>query len=187
MGRPKALLPLGGRSFLRRAVEALRGGGCDPVLVVLRAGAHEEAQEAESAGGPPILNPDPDSQQIDSLRLALAALPGGVSAAVVLPVDHPLVTAETVRALVRAFGAGGPRIVRAAYAGRPGHPTLFARDLFPELLSAGLPDGARSVIAAHAGGIVDVAVADAGVAWNVDTPADHERALAFIERQQARP
>ena len=37
MGRAKGLLDAGGVSFLRRCVESLRGGGCDPVVVVVNA------------------------------------------------------------------------------------------------------------------------------------------------------
>ena len=38
-GRPKQLLRLGERSFIRRVADAAHTGGCDPVIVVLGAEA----------------------------------------------------------------------------------------------------------------------------------------------------
>ncbi|MDT7694015.1 MAG: hypothetical protein QOI75_3382, partial [Pseudonocardiales bacterium] len=44
MGRPKALVELAGRPLLLRALDALRGGGCTPLVVVLGAAADQVAE-----------------------------------------------------------------------------------------------------------------------------------------------
>jgi molybdenum cofactor cytidylyltransferase len=58
---------------------------------------------------------------------------------------------------------------------RHGHPVLFARSLWPELFADPLPDGARSVIHAHAHERASVPMAP--LPEDVDTPEDYRRLL----------
>lgn len=169
MGEPKPFLRLGGFTFLERAVRALRDGGCDPVWVVA---ADERVAEAAAALGARVaLNPEPDSEQLHSLRIGLRTLPADAEAAAVLPVDIP--EADAVRAVVDAFRATRAPVVVPAREGKHGHPVLFARATWPELLGAELPDGARTVVHAHAHDRVEVPVA--ALPNDVDTPDDLRR------------
>ena len=179
MGRPKAFLQLGGRSFLERAVAALRDGGCDPVVVVAGPpgdpAADEIALAATRLGATVTRNADEESPQVASLRAGLAALGEGVEAAVVTPVDVPRVDAETVRALAAAFAASGPPVAQPFDGVRHGHPVLFARAVWPALMADPLPEGARTVIHAHAAARAEVRVR--ALPADVDTPEDYRRLL----------
>jgi len=177
MGSSKALLEIEGRTFLERAIDILAGGGCEPVVVVLPDGvsAGRAGELARAGGAETVENPLAEAEQIDSLRVGLAALPEDVDGAVVLPVDHPLAGAETVRALVGAFAASGAPIVRPVYRDRPGHPVLFARAIWGELADPSLDRGARDVVHRHAGEIRDVPLDDRGIGVDVDTPDDYRR------------
>ncbi len=186
MGRSKAALELGGRSFLERCVELLRKGGCRSIVVVVSdpaivgaTAAAEAAGAADPAGLRDVVfvrNPDPASEQIASIRIGLDALPADAAGAAILPVDAPSVRPDTVRALLEAFGRGGAAvlIVRPVHGEQPGHPTIFARALFPELSGPDLPQGAETVIEQHAAARLDVPVDDPGVAANVNTPDDYQ-------------
>jgi len=178
MGRSKALLAIAGETFVERAVWVLREGGCGSVVVVVSTD-EELARRAERAGGRVVVNPAADAEPIDSLRLGLDALQAGDDAAAVLPVDHPLVRPATVAALLAAYRATRAPIVRPVHRGSPGHPTLFARSLFPSLRSPGLPEGARSVVDANLDRIVEVPVDDPGAAVDIDTPDAYRR---LVER-----
>lgn len=174
MGRPKALLELEGGTFLARCIRTLRNGGCAPVVVVVGAAAGDVAEEAEGAGAVVVVNERGDSEQVDSLRLGLAALPDSAGAAVVLPVDHPLVRAATVAALVDAWHVRPEAIVRPGHQGTPGHPTLFPRHVWASL-SGELPRGARSLVEDREHPTEEVAVDDMGVVVDVDTPESYAR------------
>src|SRR5690606_26926732 len=100
-----------------------------------------------------VLNEDPGSEQHDSLRLGLAALPEDSAGVAVLPVDFPLVRAETVERLIEVFRSSSTLIARPVHGRQPGHPTIFSRTLYGELSRIGLPEGARTVIAHHQGSI----------------------------------
>jgi nicotine blue oxidoreductase len=181
MGEPKAFLQLGGSTFLERAVAALRDGGCGAVFVVAGDPGDETAraiaEAARGLGAQVTVNPDSGSEQVDSLRAGLRALNGDVAAAVVLPVDVPGASAETVRAVIEAFERGDPHppIVQPWDGTRHGHPVLFARRTWPALLADLLPDGARTVI--HAFAAERIAVHVPRLAADVDTPEDYRRLL----------
>lgn len=176
MGRRKAMLKVDGESFLDRAIRVLREGGCEDIVVVLGADEPElpdlatgsGVRAARGGGGP---------EQIDSLRAGLRALPATADAAVVIPVDHPLIEPVTVTAVIETFEDCGAPVVRVSYEGRHGHPVLFAATVFDELLSDELPDGARTVVRSHAHDLIDVEVDDPGVLVDIDTPEDYREHL----------
>lgn len=170
MGRPKGLLPVGGESFLKRTVGALRTGGCAPVLVVVAEGAHGLAGEAEAAGAQVLVNPDPGEGPITSLRLALSTLGDSVPGFAYLPVDHPMVRGDTVSRLLDEARAAGAPLTVPMYQGKRGHPAIFGAALFPELLDASLEGGARTVVHRHLRDALKLEVDDPGVLVDIDTP-----------------
>jgi molybdenum cofactor cytidylyltransferase len=186
MGESKALLTIDDTTFLERAIETLLAGGCDPVVVVVPSGeeGRRMAELAEERGSTAVENPEAGSEQVDSLRLGLGAIEsrGGAgrprcAAAVILPVDMPLVRPATVSALIAAFRARRAPIVRPVQGGRPGHPVLFARSLWDDLSAPGLAEGARDVLHSRREQIEGVPLNDDGVGVDIDTPQDYARAL----------
>jgi CTP:molybdopterin cytidylyltransferase MocA len=182
MGAPKPLLAVDEQeSFLEHVISALRDGGCDDVYVVVGpehdAAAREIGEAVWDAGAHRLINPLADTQQVDSLRVAIRSLPPQAEALIETPVDFPRIQAATVRKLIDAFEHSHAPVVVPTYQGRHGHPTLFARSLWPELLADPLPEGARTVVHAHRGDLLEVRVEDAGVLLDVDTPEDYTRLM----------
>jgi CTP:molybdopterin cytidylyltransferase MocA len=177
MGEPKAMLSAGDDTFLRNAVHALRDGGCAYVVVVTGRlddeTARRIAEDAAELDAGIAVNPAAESQQVDSLRIGLAALPPRAEAAVVAPVDVPDVSGALVRAVVDAYRRTGAPIALPARDGRHGHPVLFDRRVFDELARPDLPRGARTVIHAHTAELAEVPVDALPV--DVDTPDDYRR------------
>ena len=184
MGTPKASLCFGARTFLAHAIAALEDGGVGDVVVV--AGEAAATVRAALPAGrtiPLLRNPAPDRGQLSSLKIALqhvcATIPDA-GAVVMALVDHPAVRAGTVAALLAA--AGEAAIVVPTYGGRRGHPVLFARTVWQELLDAPDELGARAVVHADVGRVRLVPVDDAGILVDVDTPEDFRELLARAVR-----
>jgi len=55
--------------------------------------------------------------------------------------DHPMVRADTFAAVIDGYRRSGGRIAIARYQGRRGHPVLFDRKLFAEILDAPEDEG----------------------------------------------
>jgi CTP:molybdopterin cytidylyltransferase MocA len=175
MGRPKPLLEADGTTFLERAIKLLRTAGCTYVVAVVNDGDDWITRVADTAGAAVVINDQPDSEQIDSLRLAIANLPDGYEAVVVMPVDFPRVQQQTVNALLQDFSRQPSAVLNPAHKGRAGHPVIFSRDVVAELLRPDLPDGARSVIERHSREARTLEVEDPGVLIDIDTPADYQQ------------
>lgn len=173
MGRPKALLDAGGRTFLERILGSLRDGGANPLILVVRDPDGPVALEGGPLGATVVLNPDPSSGPISSLQAGIRALPKEARGALFSPVDHPLFSPETVRALIGAFETTPSPLIVPAFEGWRGHPVFFGRALFGELMEDGLPEGARTVMRRHLSSRLQVAVDDPGILADIDTPEDY--------------
>lgn len=187
MGQSKALLTCpDGRTFVRALADALRAGGVEAPVIVGRAddaALHVEVQGFRS-GVALVMNPDADrGGQLSSVLAGLREVDRpGVCAIMIIPVDAPLVTADTISTLIAVFTATGAPIVRARYEGRNGHPVIFSRALFEELRGADPGLGAKAVLRAHSSALINVDVDDAGVVGDVDTPEDYRRLFDAPER-----
>jgi molybdenum cofactor cytidylyltransferase len=172
MGRPKQLLPWGGRSLLRHAVDVAAAGGCDPVVVVLGAAADRLRTELDGVPVVPAENPDWGLGPGTSVRVGLEAA-GAVDAVVFLACDQPLVDAAHVRRLIDAHRTSGRPMAASGYADSAGVPALFARECFPDLRALPAGAGAKQLLARRPD---DVAVVPfpAG-AIDLDSPEDYER------------
>lgn len=191
LGRPKALVELGGQTLAERGVAMLREGGADPVLVVTGAAPLSMATIYT------VYNPEWRSGMGSSLAAGLRALdaePGalgpepdvgsgaldrepdaGSGAAVIALADQPLVGAEAVRRLIAAYRRGAAVAV-ASYGGKPRNPVLIAREHWPAVLELATGDtGARPFLRAHPELVTLVECGDTGSPDDIDTPEDLER------------
>lgn len=178
MGRPKALLPLRGKTYLEVALGTL--GSCDvePLLVVLGSSAGDVLERVDLGRAVALLNRDWQRGMLGSLQLAVRHLiderPRATALLVAL-VDTPLFAATTVQALAQAFRGTGSPVVLPRHRGEHGHPVLFGRAAWDELLAASDGSGARAVVDAHRHDLVEVDVDDPWVLRDADTPAEHEQ------------
>jgi molybdenum cofactor cytidylyltransferase len=176
MGFPKPLLRIGNDTFLRRTLQSMLEVARDVVVVT---GAYEQPVRDEVPAIPRIRivhNPDFQRGQLSSLRRAIGATSPDVDGVLVHLADHPLVLSATFRALVDYYQARRAPILIARHRGHRGHPVLFAKDVFSELLAAPESEGARFVVNADPARVVYVEVEDPGVTLDLDTPADLKRA-----------
>ena len=125
MGRPKALVSDADGSWLERGVRLLDDGGCEGVTVVLGARSSEAVSFLDGLGVDVVIAHDWESGMSASLCAGLRGMPAEATAALVLLVDLPDLTAEVVRRVLDA-GTGPDSLARASYAGRPGHPCCSA-------------------------------------------------------------
>ena len=181
MGSPKQLLPVGGRPMLQHAIDAVVAAGLTDLVVVLGHAAQEVAAAlALPPGALAVVNPRHAEGQSTSLAAGLAQMPTGADAALVLLGDQPEVRPDAIRALAAAHAPGGAPILRASYGGRPGHPVLIDRALWPEAMELRGDGGARALVARHPGSLRLVEVGGAPPE-DVDTPDDHRRVTSRVE------
>jgi CTP:molybdopterin cytidylyltransferase MocA len=181
LGRPKALVEIGGQTLAARGAGLLRAGGADPIIVVTGS-APVDLPDVTL-----VPNPDWRTGMGSSLVAGLTAvrdLPpdgpdgaDGCDAAVIALADQPLIGAEAVRRLIAAHAAGATVAV-AAYDGRARNPVLIGREHWDEVLATTAGDaGARPFLRAHPGLVTVVDCTGTGRPDDIDTPADLARLI----------
>ncbi len=181
MGRDKARLTIGTRAltFVDAILETLAAAKVEVVRVVVPKGPGRWPPDS-------VVNPDPSRGMLSSVQCGLRALPPGIEAVLLWPVDHPLVRRDTLIAMIAAYRAATPPVVVPIFEGARGHPVLFAARVIPELLSADLAGGARTVVHAH-DDRREIVVDDRGVIEDIDTPEDYARICRDAVRPPSEP
>jgi molybdenum cofactor cytidylyltransferase len=179
MGRPKATLPLDdGETFLSRIVRTFLDAGVDDVVVVVGHHVDEIVASLAATGlrARIVVNRDYDRGQLSSIVAGLAVVDRpGVAAALITPVDVPLVSAATVRTVLACYRRTHALVVRPTSGTRHGHPLLIDRRLFDELRSADPELGAKPVVRAHASAAGDVPIGDEGAYTDIDTEDEYRK------------
>lgn len=178
MGFPKALLRYRNKSFLESILEATSAAGLEPSVVVLGPDRSKILASVHLRGALEVRNDHPETGQIGSIKQGVSAIINRpVEAVLVWPVDQPHVLVRTVELLVEEFRRSGMPVVLPVHEGRRGHPVLFGREVFEELLNAPADLGARAVVRAQQqkGRVVEVSVADPAVTDDIDTPEAYEQ------------
>jgi molybdenum cofactor cytidylyltransferase len=176
MGQDKALLTYGGRTFLETIISILREADVSRVAAVLGHHAEEVQRGVKLEDMEVVINPEYHRGQTSSLQAGLRALERADLEAVVLClVDHPLISADTVRALVASFRRSGAPVVIPTFQDQRGHPVLIGRTLFSALLSLDPGAGANTVIGRHRDATQLVEVNDSGILLDVDDPEAYHR------------
>ncbi len=176
MGSPKALLRYQGKTFIERICHNFLAAGVDELIVVLGARA-EELQRAIPAHPAlrTVVNPNYFQGQLSSLMVGIGGVSAESAAAVVNLVDHPMVETSTIKALLTSFRAEPMPILIAAYHGKRGHPVLFSRHVYGEILAAPLDQGAKVVVRKDPNRVRELEFDDPGILADIDTPEDYRR------------
>jgi len=175
MGRPKALLPIEGQTFLERIVAALKKTQVGKIIVVLGHDAENMTREIKHLPVEVLINSDYQLGQLSSLQTAVRHLQSDehCDGMLVHLVDHPYIDGKLVDLMIQRFYESTKLIVVPRYQGKRGHPVIFSRSLFGELLDAPIEQGAKAVVNAHAKETLEIAAGDEGVTIDIDTPDEY--------------
>jgi CTP:molybdopterin cytidylyltransferase MocA len=166
----KPLLEWRGRPLVTWALDAARGAGLAPVVVVVGYRGKEVGVVVADREVEIVENPDWEEGIASSLRSVLTALTPmtHVDAVCVGLADQPLVSPDAYRAVAATDG----ELVIPTYDGQPGNPVKLARSLWSEALELRGDVGARALARDRA---VRIDCTGTGSAADVDTLEDLER------------
>ena len=175
LGRPKQLLPFGGRTLLDHTLEIARGCEFDQLVCVLGGAAEEVRATVDLAGVEVVVNDVFGRGCSSSIAAALPVVSGDVL--VLLLGDQPGVVPSSVRALLA--GRGDAPLAVCRYDDGRGHPFAFARSVFGELAALHGDKGVWKLLDRAGPGVVEVRV-PGDVPPDVDTWEDYEAALTRL-------
>ncbi len=173
MGMPKPLLRYGDTTFLGQILSVVRQAAVDRATVVLGAHSQMIRKCVDLSQVDVVINEGYRQGQLSSLIVGLKSVPSEAEAILMFLADHPFVTVEVVNRIVGAFRETNSPIVVPVHQGRRGHPALFARSMFDELITAPVEEGARHVLYSNEDKVLEVEVSEPAVLSRIDTPEDY--------------
>jgi molybdenum cofactor cytidylyltransferase len=136
LGQPKQLLPYGGETLLGRVVsQAQCAKGLDEVLVVLGRAADQIRQQIDFGSARVVENPEFRDGCASSYRAGIGAVSSKSDAIMIILGDQPGIRPELIDKVAEEWRQGGSEIALCSYRGKLGHPMIFAKSLFEQLMS----------------------------------------------------
>jgi molybdenum cofactor cytidylyltransferase len=136
LGQPKQLLPFGTTTLLGTVVaEARAASALDEVVVVIGGAAAEVRRRVDLAGVRVVENPEFGDGCSSSYRAGIGALDARAEAVVILLGDQPGVDHAVIDTVTDAWRRTKDHVMLASYRTREGHPLVFARALFDQLVA----------------------------------------------------
>jgi molybdenum cofactor cytidylyltransferase len=174
MGKPKALLRFEDKTFLEQVISVLKLSDADRITVVLGAETETIKKSIDLSGTNIVINKDYQKGQLSSLIAAIEDTPEQTKAILICLVDSPFITKEVVNKIISKFKETNNPIIVPVFNKERGHPTLFSRSLFNELLGAPEEQGARYVLYSNEEKILELETSESGILIGIDTPADYK-------------
>lgn len=170
----KLLAQIDGEALVRHTARAILGSAVGDVIVVT---GHERERVEEALAGLDLTTVYADDHSeglAASLRCGVGAVPPSAAGAAIFLADMPGLSTALIDRLVAAFEAAhGQRIIfPQGPDGGQGHPVIWPRAFFKDLMSLTGDRGAKALLAAHAQSALPVPVDDDTAFADIDTQAD---------------
>ncbi len=187
MKTSKPLLDFGGVPLISRLLEVFRRSAVDEIVVVLGQENEKIVEQVDLSGVRVVVNHQYQQGQTSSFQCALRNLKPETRAFLNLPVDHPLVTAREIDALVDAYRSreAEAKIFIPEFEGAAGRPVLFDHSLAPEILALNPEEPVHGTFKKYARGVSRVPVENPYIMKDMDTPEDYRDCLALWEERKS--
>jgi molybdenum cofactor cytidylyltransferase len=135
LGQPKQLLPFGGTTLLGWIVaQAERAVALDELVVVLGRAADQIRERVNFGNAKVVENPVFGEGCASSYRAGIAALSPRSEAIMIILGDQPGIKPDVIDRLASEWLEDAAQIALCSYRGHKGHPMIFAKPLFKELI-----------------------------------------------------
>jgi molybdenum cofactor cytidylyltransferase len=171
MGTAKQLLPLAGKPVIRHCLDAIIASGLEEIIAVLYSQAKETEEAIRHLPATIVFNNDPSSEMAESARIAFRRVSGAASGVLVCLSDHPLIRADTLKALISRHGKEPDKIIVPVFKNRRGHPCLFPRCCMEEVFQGFT---LREIVQKDKRRVLSVEVQDEGILLDMDTEEDYK-------------
>ncbi|RUM40703.1 MAG: hypothetical protein DSY70_02995 [Desulfobulbus sp.] len=173
--RDKLLLRFHGKPLLQHVIDAALASPISPLLLVVGRDSSQLFEQIATENLLVVVNPQSHLGYSTSLQAGLNALPSPCKGAMFLLGDQPLVQTKTLNALLSTFQQDPTHWVAPSFQGKRGNPVITPAASFRTIANLQGDTGPRNYLKNPATRLKLVAVDDAGVVFDIDSPQDYER------------
>lgn len=172
----KLLVEIGGMPIVRHVCSALAKSKIDDIVLVVSEGGGAVASAAGTGRWRVVENPNAHEGMSTSLRIGLQSIDSNADGLLVALGDMPGITSGLVDTLLSAFNRCQGRAIAFPISpdGRRGHPIIWPKALFFQLLTVTGDSGGKTILADHKNLWHPVPCEGAGAFADIDTRADLE-------------
>ena len=175
MGKPKPLLRIKNKTFLEQIIFELKLSDINRITVVLGADAEKIKNSIDLSGINIVFNEDYRNGQLSSLIAGLKDIHEEVEAILVFLVDNPFITKEIVNKIISKFKEANSAIIVPVFNKKRGHPALFSKSVFNDIISAPKDQGARYVIYSNREKTFELKMNEKEILAGINTPEDYKK------------
>jgi molybdenum cofactor cytidylyltransferase len=159
--------------MIEKVVRSAASSKADEVIVVLGHEAQRVKEALKNFQCKFVFNEDFERGQSYSVKAGVKSVMGYADAVMVLPGDVALITPKSINMVIEEYETSGGSIIVASHEGRLGHPILFDRCLFDEIMEINEETmGLKAVLNRRGEGIKKVEVGSNEVLIDVDSEED---------------
>ncbi len=174
-GRNKLLADYAEGTLITKVVKTCLESRADEVKVVLGHDADAIRSELRNMKCTLIMNENYQLGQSSSVKVALESCLSYADAIMFLPADVALISSNDINVVLDAYRTLTSSIIIAAYRGKPGHPILIDKSVFPEVaMITEEGRGLKEILTNYSSSLIKVE-ATKEVLIDVDTVADYEK------------
>jgi len=186
MGKPKLLLPWGDTSVLGHLIKQWQPPGAEQIAVVHGTGDKVIGSELDRLGFPAanrITNPQPGRGMFSSVQCAASwgEWNPALTHWVIVLGDQPHLRRETLRTLLDLATAHPEKICQPGRRARSRHPVVLPKAIFKRLKDS-REETLKQFLQNNASAVTLREMDDPGLDFDMDTPADYEKALRLFAR-----
>ena len=169
----KLLLPFQGKTMIENVIENVTGSEVDHTMVVVGCDKDEILEKIGYLQVSHCLNVNYKQGMLSSVKCGLGSLPAIFEAALVFQGDQPLIKAETVNIVIRAYRQSGKGIVVPVFQKKRGHPLLVSSRYREEIEKLDYGEGLRGLALKFPEDVLEVQVNSPGILRDIDTPEEY--------------
>ena len=174
MGSFKPLLKIGNLTVAEQVVQNFHAAGIRDIVLVTGNNAEELERNLKHLGLVFLRNDRYEyNEMFDSVKIGLNYLKDTCDKVFLTPVDVPLFTTDTVKALLQSKANIGIPVCR----GETGHPIILDINAINKILVYSGEGGLRDAMASLSLDVEHIETGDEGILYDMNTQADYDKIL----------
>lgn len=173
----KLLEKINDKTIIRKVVEEAVKSDADKVIVVVGYDATRIIKEVRDLPVTFVFNSDYEKGMSYSVKVGVKEAQSlKANAVMILPADNLLISSETINKVIDKYVKTKALIITPSYEGRRGHPILFDKKLFEDIMKISEETkGLKYVVRKYADKIINVNVNSPEIYIDIDYPEDLEK------------